>query len=116
MSSNSTNTSGSRIPEIKALIKAFNNAQSSFRSYGANDTEPDSVFQELLLAAIENEPANVPNTASGWELFADQPGVSVAAKTLTAIATDIVEQIENLPLKDYKEMKTFLKEYCWRFN
>jgi hypothetical protein len=72
------------------------------------------VFQELLMAAIENEPAEVPSTATGWQLYADQPGVSVAAKTLHDIAADIVTQIENLPLKEYKEMKKFLTAYCWR--
>lgn len=99
---------------IRQKIIEFDNAREAFRDYGARDSEPDGVFQRLLYDIFEGTSPAIPRTPEKWQLFADMPGASVAAKTLCSIATDIAYAIENLPLKSRRELQEFLEDYCWR--
>lgn len=99
---------------VKQKILDFAAAQKSFRQYGATDTEPDRVFQVLLNKCAAGEAPKIPRTAEDWDLYTDMPGVSVAAKVLCMIATELAIEIENLPLKYHTDLKTLVQKECWR--
>lgn len=96
---------------IKEAVKNFEQTQSKFRSFGATDTEPDTIFQSLLRKAMSNKEFEVPTTPNGWELYSDMPGVDEAAKELAEAAKKCVEIIS-----EAGQISSFIKSYCWRYN
>jgi hypothetical protein len=99
---------------IKAWVKEFEKTQSKYREYGANDTEPDAVFQALLDAAVHGKAPNVPRTGSGWELYASSMDCTEAAQALHDAALVVVQNIEATPIRDLEPVKEYLRSVCWR--
>ena len=99
---------------IKAWVKEFEKTQSKYREYGANDTEPDAVFQALLDAAVHGKAPNVPRTGSGWELYASSMDCTEAAQALHDAALVVVQNIEATPIRDIELVKEYLRSVCWR--
>jgi len=99
---------------IKALIKEFEKTQSKYREFGANDTEPDSVFQELIDAAVHGKGPYVPKTGTTWQLYTQSMDCTEAAQALHDAALIVVQNIEATPVRDLELVKEYLREVCWR--
>ncbi len=104
------------IDELKHLIDAFEKVQTEMSDFGATDTEPDGVFQQLLVRACKGLMPLIPLTVQGWELYSD-PGAPDAVDKLTDAARpciDFLSKIDDLPHGSAKEIKSYLRDYCWR--
>ena len=99
---------------IKAWVKEFEKTQSKYREYGANDTEPDGVFQSLLDNAVHGKGPNVPRTGDGWQLYTQGMDCTEAAQALHDAALIVVQNIEATPIKDLEPVKAYLRGVCWR--
>lgn len=103
-----------QLEAIKAWIKEFETTQSKYRKFGANDTEPDRVFQSLLDAAVHGKAPNVPRTGDSWQLYTRSMDCSIAAQALHDAALVVVQNIEATPIKDLELVREYLRGYCWR--
>jgi hypothetical protein len=99
---------------IKAWIKEFEQIQSKYRSFGANDTEPDGVFQSLLDAAVHGKGPAIPRTGAGWDLYTSSMDCTEAANAMHDAALVVVRNIEATPIRDIAIVKEYLRNYCWR--
>ncbi|WP_353208420.1 hypothetical protein [Sphingorhabdus sp.] len=99
---------------IKTQIKEFEKVQSKYREYGANDTEPDGVFQSLIDKAVHGKAPSVPRTGSGWDLYASSMDCTEAAQALHDAALVVVQNIEATPIRDLELVKEYLRGVCWR--
>lgn len=95
-------------------IKAFEELQSTYRAYGANDTEPDGIFQHIVDKAIKGQEPSIPRSGHGWELYASSMDCTEAANALHDQALRVVRAIEMCPIRDLDRLQTKLKDYCWR--
>lgn len=48
----------SQLGKIKAAVKEFEATQAKYSKYGARDTEPDGVFQSLMVRAFKGKVGN----------------------------------------------------------
>lgn len=102
---------------IRLLIADFEACCSKHKKYGANDTEPDTVFQILIDRASRGEQPEIPRRPSGWELlYRDDPDCGRAAVELHNAAWSVVEAIEACPVRDMNTLRETLKDYCWRLG
>lgn len=104
------------INEIFHEIKQFEKLQSKFRDYGANDTEPDGVFQNLLDKAINGHGPAIPRTGAGWDLYDSSMDCEAPARELHDQALKIVQMIESCPIRELAALKQRLNQYCWRIH
>lgn len=103
-----------KLNELKSLIKKFKTTQSKWAKTGASDTEPDGVFQVLLVRAFKGKKPEVPRTVDGWELYSKTPGNGLAATLLARTAEVCVKCIESATLAEASAIENFLRDYCWR--
>lgn len=106
----------STIDQINAALKTFEKTQSQYRSFGANDTEPDSIFQKLLLDALEGKEPKIPRSGESWELYASSMDCDEAASALHDHALAVVKLIENCRVKEVERVSRLIKEHCWRYT
>lgn len=104
------------VEQIFAEIKQFETLQSTYRDYGAYDSEPDGVFQRLLSRAIAGEGPSVPRTGQGWDLYSHSMDCEKAAHALHDQALKIVQLIESCPIREIATLKGRLRDYCWRVH
>ena len=97
---------------IKNRIVQFEKLQDELSNFGARDTEPDGIFQEQLVRAVLGKSVKVPTGTRSWELYSGS-GSGSASKRLHDACQGIVDLIQSCPNKEIKE---YLKEYCWRKN
>lgn len=100
----------------KAAIKQFEAAQTKYADYGARDTEPDGVWQRLLLDAIAGKAPTPPRCGQGWDLFSSSMNCDKAANELFEKALDAIKAIESCPIKESAELREYLEDYCWRYR
>lgn len=103
-----------KIDEVFAEIKAFEALQSKYQKFGANDTEPDGVFQRLVDNAIKGKGPAIPRTGEGWDLYANSMDCTEAAAALHDQALKVVRAIEACPIRELGRLKEKLEDYCWR--
>ncbi|MCK6597370.1 MAG: hypothetical protein L6Q37_03330 [Bdellovibrionaceae bacterium] len=97
---------------IKKEIVAFENLQKKYASVGADDSEPDYIFQLVIFYAITKDPIDR-NKLIAWELYEDEPLAEEAAEMLTNQAWKVYDLIQkSASLEDFKE----LRKYCWRLD
>jgi hypothetical protein len=102
---------------IKAYIAAFEKCRTKHKKYGASDTEPDTLFQILIDRASRGMQPESPRTPSGWELLhGAQPGCGRAAIALHNAAWNVVDAIEDCPVREINELRELLRDYCWRLG
>ncbi len=87
--------------KVEYEIANFRTAQKRYSSVGASDTEPSSVFAQLMIKALLAEPGDkieIPNTPGypGWELFSDMPKSEAAAWMLHDAALRVVMVIQEM--------------------
>ena len=105
-----------RIDLIKDAVKAFSDVQHRYARYGARDTEPDAVFQSLLVRAALGKPVETVLDGKAWQLFTSSMNCNTAAKALNKAARKAVDLVQACPLGESAELKEYLKAYCWRID
>lgn len=112
----STTEKISNLAAVKGAVKQFENVQWQYSGHGAQDTEPDGVFQGILWRIIEGEDAEIPQTGEGWALYASSMDCSEAAAALHAAALGVVQAIFACPIGKSAAVRKYIKNYCWRYN
>lgn len=107
------NTACQYLGEIKAAISQFEEVQKKFGKFGACDTEPDGIFQCVVMDAFEKNKVEIPSTGRGWQLYSSMD-CEDAALALCNACNEVVKLIVNFPDKDNEEFVRFIKDYCWR--
>ena len=79
------------LTDVKQAIASFQGVQERFSKWGAYDTEPCSVFRDVLRQATENRPFKLlphdpVNGRNIWDLYDSVPGWEQANAALTAAA------------------------------
>lgn len=101
---------------VKTAIRNFEAAQLKYREYGAQDTEPDSIFQGILWKVINDEDTDIPMSGDGWELYASSMDCKEAADALHLACLGVVQAIFSCPMIARRELRKYIKDYCWRYN
>ena len=97
--------------QIEDEIKKFEALQEKYTSLGADDSEPDSIFQMMVAMAITKDPIE-PGEDIDWDLY-ENPGAEAAAIELTAQTWKVYDSIiKYASPADIAE----LKKYCWRLD
>lgn len=102
------------LDKLKAAIKDFEAAQQKYAEFGAHDTEPDGVFQNVLAKAINGDEVIMPTSPTDWQLFASSMKCGPAARALTSACRKAAKIILGCTLKDATAMREYLRDYCWR--
>jgi len=106
----------SRVDQIRDAVKEFEGVQKKWASYGAYDSEPDGVFQGLLVRAFRGKKPKVPYSGDGWELYDSSMDCNQAASALHDAARKVVDLIETCPLVESNAVKSYLEGHCWRIE
>lgn len=106
----------SPVQGVKDAIKNFEATQAKYRDYGAHDSEPDGVFQGILWKVLNGEDAKIPQTGDGWDLYANSMDCTEAASALHLAALGVVQAIFACTMRESKELRKYLEDYCWRYN
>lgn len=104
------------IVKLKAVIKEFEEAQEKWANCGASDSEPDGVFQSILIKALRGKKPKIPSTVLGWEIYSANANSKKAAKELHNILKKAVAIIEACPIGESGKIKLYLEDYCWRVD
>jgi hypothetical protein len=104
------------VEKLQEAIRRFERTQNKYRQFGALDTEPDGVFQQLLVAALDGYETAIPRSGAGWELYDSSMDCTEAAAALSEAAREVIDIIENAKLRDHRPMKKFIEDYCWRLS
>lgn len=104
------------LTEIRSAVSAFERLQNQYRSFGAGDTEPDGIFQQLLIRAFCGEAVTVPDDAAGWDLYSSVAGANKVAVKLKDATEKVVQLMRQSPISQYKQIEKYLKSYCWRVS
>ena len=107
-------TSVSVVERVAEAVEAFEAVQQQYDDYGAWDTEPDGVFQVLLKRAFVRGSCKVPRTGSAWQLYTASMNCTEAGMALGRAAQVVVDLIVQAPLRERRELGSYLKGYCWR--
>ena len=99
---------------LKKSIEAFDAVALKHSAMGAQDTEPDGIFQSCIWRAFQAEEYNIPTTASGWQLFTGMDNVEDAAKELTEATQFVIKCLHATYLVDLSRTRALIKETCWR--
>ena len=107
---------------IKTEVETMDFIQRSFASFGASDTEPDSVYHSLLADAVNGAEVNVPRTAREWELFSGMEHVEQVAAAMASHTENVVNLIQEYLVgqtypnnfEKVSKLKDYLRDYCWR--
>lgn len=103
-----------QVEQLKQALANWDRASEYYDNLGAADTEPECVFQSLLVKAFRGDDVTVPTSAHQWSLFTYSMNCDAAAHALYVAAQDVVDVIQNCPVKYLKYLKPILSDYCWR--
>jgi hypothetical protein len=106
-----------KLDQLKAKIKEFEEIQWKHSKTGAYDTEPDCVFQVLLVEALTGTMKRAKPEIGFWQLFSGddiKADSQKAAEELTVKANEIIEFIQNTPIYEAGVFTRYLDDYCWR--
>ena len=100
---------------VKAAVKNFEAVQAKYREYGAQDTEPDSIFQKILWKTLNDDDAAIPVTGDGWELYASTMDCAEAADALHLACLGVIQAIFACKMSESRKVREYLKGVCWRY-
>ena len=106
----------SQLDKIKEAVAEFQATQKKYAKYGAYDTEPDGVFQSLMVRAFKGKKPQVPYDGDGWELYDSSMDCTTAASALHNAARKVVDLIQSCPISESAPVKKYLQGYCWRID
>lgn len=104
------------INRVKIAIKKMEKTMVKYIEFGASDSEPDSVWQGLLVRAMTGEKVVPPKSGEGWQLFTNSMNCREAAKELYLKSSVAVVMISAMPIGELEPLKEYLRDYCWRYN
>jgi hypothetical protein len=99
------------IAELTKAIAEFEAIQKRYENVGAWDSEPDGVFQELIMEAFGGS-VPIYDTVEDWCLY-EMDGAQFAAKDMGRAAQTVVDIIHDNP-EHYDAMHQYVSKYCWR--
>lgn len=99
------------IANLQEAVKKFQSLQSRYSRYGANDSEPDGVFQDLLFNYKDRQ---VPQNGDEWALYTNSMNCERVAIKLSEAALDVLNIAKGCPPNQIPQMKEYIKKYCWR--
>jgi hypothetical protein len=76
---------------FEECVARFNHTCQKHRDFGACDSEPHHIFDNLIRRALKGKPVTIPTTAQGWELYSDMDGADIVAASLANDAEPCVE-------------------------
>lgn len=97
-------------PEIQEAIDAFTELQSELEEFGAADTEPETMFHEIIRLAVAGESFPDGLDAERWDLDSESEPEE-AARSLTEAAQTVYDVIRTDADADDFDA---LKAYAWR--
>lgn len=105
------------IEKLQKLVARFEKAQEKYSEVGAGDTEPDGIFQNILVRSFQKKDYNIPLCAERWQLYASEPQANQAAKRLSKLAQQCVALINEEVAGCYTgPLEQYLRSYCWRVD
>ena len=102
-----------RLNGLKKLVAQFEASQLKYSKYGAYDTEPDTVFQNVMIDALSKPNVKIPTGPEKWQLYT-VIGCEDAARAMHDKAKEIAEYIGHTPVYEAGEFTEYLHDYCWR--
>lgn len=106
-------TTSPHVEAVRQAVKEFEKVQARLREFGAQDTEPDGMFQSRVSRAARGLRPEPPKGVAGWELY-HMPGAAGAARKLTAACAAVINAIEACPISEQAEVRKYVSDYCWR--
>ena len=100
---------------LQHAVDQFRQVQRNYAAYGTGDSEPDDLFQLLLVRAQMDLPSLLPAYAVDWGL-PQRPGCQVATDALNHTLQAILDLIASCPPHEKEAMYTYLSDICWRFR
>jgi hypothetical protein len=104
------------VARVEAAIKEFEATQKKHKNAGAFDTEPDGVWQGLLLNAIDGKAPTPPRSPEKWQLLTLSCDCTEAANDLFAAALKTIQIIESCSIRDMETLRQVVDKYCWRYR
>jgi len=106
------------LKKVKHAVHSFEQLQKKLSHYGAEDTEPDGVFQSHIAGALKGFVPKETLTGSDWDLFTSSMDTRSAAKRLTAASRKACQTIKDAIDKsdDPADIHEYIKGYCWRVS
>lgn len=104
------------VEKVRASITEFELTQRKHRDAGAADTEPDGVWQSLLLNAVDGKAPTPPRSADKWQLLTLSCDCTEAANALFAAALKTIQIIESCSIRDIAALREYVDKYCWRYR
>jgi hypothetical protein len=102
---------------VRIAIKKMEDTMTKYSEYGASDSEPDGVWQSLLIRAMEGEKVVPPKSGDDWQLFTNSDlDCREAAKELYLKSSVAVVMISAMPIGELEPLRSFLRDYCWRYT
>ena len=96
-------------------IKDFEGIQVQYAGCGAHDSEPDGIFQDLVVKALDDVEYTIPKTIAGWQLYVlDLTASQEAAQALHDATAEILDLIKKSDKSN--RIIQYLLDYCWRIE
>lgn len=106
-------TTSPHVAAVRQAVKEFERIQASLSEFGAQDTEPDAMFQSRVSRAARGLRPDPPQGVVGWELF-HMEGADAAAQQMTDACAAVIRAIEACPISEQAELQDYVSDYCWR--
>ena len=108
---------------IKIEIKTFEALQKKYELVGADDSEPDYIFQLVIASAITKDPVDLYMPIE-WELFSEDVLVEEGSKSLIQLVGEAAIVLTSQAWKVYDVIQKIatpddilhLRKYCWRLD
>lgn len=103
---------------IKVLMSEFEGLLVKYSGYGAEDSEPDRIWQNIIAKVVAGEHVSYPVTIEDWELYSYAPDTVATELTgkLLQICQFIIRIREQSKFGAYTEMITYMQNHCHRVN
>jgi hypothetical protein len=95
---------------LKNAINHFESIQNRYKKYGAYDSEPTSIFQEILLNYEDN--IEIPETGEGWALYTNAMNCERVARKMYDATVEVIDRAKSCPPSQIEKMEKFIKKYC----
>ncbi len=86
----------------------FQSLQRRYRRYGADDSEPDGVFQDLLFYYKDSQ---IPQNGDGWALYTNSMNCERVAAKLSDAALDVLNIAKGCPPDQIPKMDEYRRTF-----
>lgn len=106
----------SAVERVKEAVAAFEAVQKELSEFGAEDTEPDYVFQSIVWRAMNLKPYKIPTSGEAWDLYTCSMKCGRAGQRLASATKKVVSTIESTPIGEAGPVREYVQDYCWRVS